>query len=103
MDDIISSDEVWEESDYRNPPNTNTDSFFKPYLDAHEKMALEKRMNGAKRNIIDYTKSFGKSMLLLGRLCSLCMPLGLLFSPANNQFGCNNPRSGWQSDGGLSS
>ncbi|GJT41623.1 hypothetical protein Tco_0941488 [Tanacetum coccineum] len=27
MDDIISSDEEWEESDYGNPPNTDTDSF----------------------------------------------------------------------------
>ncbi|GKD51833.1 hypothetical protein Tco_1280809 [Tanacetum coccineum] len=37
MDDIVSSDEEWEESNYENPPNTNTDSFFKPYLDAQEK------------------------------------------------------------------
>nr|GEX99474.1 hypothetical protein [Tanacetum cinerariifolium]GEY02238.1 hypothetical protein [Tanacetum cinerariifolium] len=37
MDDIVSSDEEWEESDYRNPPNTDTNSFFKPYSDAQEK------------------------------------------------------------------
>ncbi|GKE99236.1 hypothetical protein Tco_0022587 [Tanacetum coccineum] len=37
IDDIVSSDEEWEESDYGNPPNTNTDLFFKPYLDAKEK------------------------------------------------------------------
>ncbi|GKD73236.1 hypothetical protein Tco_1331518 [Tanacetum coccineum] len=37
MDDIISSDKEWEESDYRNPLNTNTDSFLKPYLEAQEK------------------------------------------------------------------
>nr|GEV77268.1 hypothetical protein [Tanacetum cinerariifolium] len=37
MDDVILSDEEWDESDYGNPPNTNTDSFFKPYLDAKEK------------------------------------------------------------------
>ncbi|GJV72479.1 hypothetical protein Tco_1492474 [Tanacetum coccineum] len=37
MDDIVSSDEEWEEYDYGNPPNTATDSFFKPYLDAQEK------------------------------------------------------------------
>ncbi|GJQ97262.1 hypothetical protein Tco_0008401 [Tanacetum coccineum] len=37
MDDIVSSDEEWEESDYGNPTNTDTDSFFKPYLDAQEK------------------------------------------------------------------
>ncbi|GJZ37492.1 hypothetical protein Tco_0583683 [Tanacetum coccineum] len=52
MDDIVSSDDEWEESDYGNPPNTytNTESLFKPYLDDHKKLALEKRMNGAKRN-----------------------------------------------------
>ncbi|GJV96060.1 hypothetical protein Tco_1547637 [Tanacetum coccineum] len=37
IDDIVSSDEEWEESDYGNPPNTDTDSFFKPYLEAQEK------------------------------------------------------------------
>ncbi|GKA83175.1 hypothetical protein Tco_0789923 [Tanacetum coccineum] len=37
MDDIVSRDEEWKESDYVNPPNTDTDSFFKPYLDAQEK------------------------------------------------------------------
>ncbi|GKD29700.1 hypothetical protein Tco_1240478 [Tanacetum coccineum] len=37
IDDIVSSDEEWEESYYGNPPNTNTDSFCKPYLDAQEK------------------------------------------------------------------
>ncbi|GJS78656.1 hypothetical protein Tco_0728537 [Tanacetum coccineum] len=37
MDDIESSDKEWEESDYGNPPNTDTNSFFKPYLDAQEK------------------------------------------------------------------
>ncbi|GJZ36189.1 hypothetical protein Tco_0582006 [Tanacetum coccineum] len=30
MNDIVSSDKEWEESDYVNPPNTTTDSFFKP-------------------------------------------------------------------------
>nr|GEX06381.1 retrovirus-related Pol polyprotein from transposon TNT 1-94 [Tanacetum cinerariifolium] len=42
MDDIVSSDEEWEESDYGNPPNNNTNSFFKPYLDAQEKNDIEK-------------------------------------------------------------
>ncbi|GKD99192.1 hypothetical protein Tco_1383089 [Tanacetum coccineum] len=37
IDDIVSSDEEWEESDYGNPPNTDTDLFFKPYLEAQEK------------------------------------------------------------------
>nr|GEV56838.1 hypothetical protein [Tanacetum cinerariifolium] len=37
MNDIVSSDEEWEESDYGNPPNTTTDSSFKPYLNAQEK------------------------------------------------------------------
>nr|GEU89510.1 hypothetical protein [Tanacetum cinerariifolium] len=34
MGDIVSSDEEWEESDYENPPNADTNSFFKPYFDA---------------------------------------------------------------------
>ncbi|GKC71668.1 hypothetical protein Tco_1117551, partial [Tanacetum coccineum] len=42
MNDIVSSDEEWEESDYENPPNTTTDSFFKPYLNAQEKDDIEK-------------------------------------------------------------
>ncbi|GKA41352.1 hypothetical protein Tco_0733945 [Tanacetum coccineum] len=42
MNDIVSSDEEWEESNYRNPPNTTTDSFFKPYLEAQEVNDMEK-------------------------------------------------------------
>ncbi|GJX00665.1 hypothetical protein Tco_0184578 [Tanacetum coccineum] len=42
MNDIVSSDEEWEESDYGNPPNTTTDSFFRPYLNAPEKNDIEK-------------------------------------------------------------
>ncbi|GKA54812.1 hypothetical protein Tco_0753761 [Tanacetum coccineum] len=42
MDDIESTDEEWEESDFGNHPNTNTNSFFKPYLDAQEKNDIEK-------------------------------------------------------------
>ncbi|GKD83668.1 hypothetical protein Tco_1350507 [Tanacetum coccineum] len=42
MDDIVSSDKEWEDSDYGNPPNTTTDSFFKPYLKAQEKNDIEK-------------------------------------------------------------
>ncbi|GJW39901.1 hypothetical protein Tco_0065746 [Tanacetum coccineum] len=34
MDDILSSDKESKESDNGNPPNTDTDLFFKPYLDA---------------------------------------------------------------------
>ncbi|GJY78916.1 hypothetical protein Tco_0484717 [Tanacetum coccineum] len=34
INDIVSSDEEWEESDNGNPPNTTTDSFFKPYFGA---------------------------------------------------------------------
>ncbi|GJZ20674.1 hypothetical protein Tco_0557264 [Tanacetum coccineum] len=34
MNDILSSDEEWEESDYGNPPNNTTNSFFKPCLNA---------------------------------------------------------------------
>ncbi|GJT07199.1 hypothetical protein Tco_0841661 [Tanacetum coccineum] len=37
MDDIISNDDEWEESDYENHPNTNDDSFLEPYLDGHNK------------------------------------------------------------------
>ncbi|GJZ10626.1 hypothetical protein Tco_0545385 [Tanacetum coccineum] len=37
MDDIESSDKEWEEFDYGNPPNTDTNSFLKPYLDTQEK------------------------------------------------------------------
>ncbi|GKA54813.1 hypothetical protein Tco_0753762 [Tanacetum coccineum] len=43
MDDIKSTDKEWEESDFGNHPNTNTNSFFKPYLDAQEKNDIEKR------------------------------------------------------------
>ncbi|GJY62897.1 hypothetical protein Tco_0464357 [Tanacetum coccineum] len=50
IDDIVSSDEEWEESDFGNHPKTNTDSFFKPYLETHEKMTLEERMNYAERS-----------------------------------------------------
>ncbi|GKD00310.1 hypothetical protein Tco_1170584 [Tanacetum coccineum] len=42
MNDIVSSDEEWEESDYVNPHNTTTDSSFKPYLNAQEKDDVEK-------------------------------------------------------------
>ncbi|GJZ03989.1 hypothetical protein Tco_0537264 [Tanacetum coccineum] len=37
MDDIKLSDEELKESDYENSCNNDTDSFFKPYLDAQEK------------------------------------------------------------------
>ncbi|GJY39608.1 hypothetical protein Tco_0425972 [Tanacetum coccineum] len=42
MNDIVSSDEEWEESDYGNPPNNTTDSSFKPYLNAQEKNDIKK-------------------------------------------------------------
>ncbi|GKE24360.1 hypothetical protein Tco_1435872 [Tanacetum coccineum] len=42
MNDIVLSDEEWEESNYGNPPNTTTDSSFKPYLNAQEKDDIEK-------------------------------------------------------------
>nr|GEU55573.1 hypothetical protein [Tanacetum cinerariifolium] len=42
MNDIVSSDEEWEESDYGNPPNITTDSSFKPYLNAQENDDIEK-------------------------------------------------------------
>ncbi|GKE49265.1 hypothetical protein Tco_1480523, partial [Tanacetum coccineum] len=37
MDDIVSSDDDWEESDYENHPNTDDNSFLEPYLDGHNK------------------------------------------------------------------
>ncbi|GKA26920.1 hypothetical protein Tco_0713088 [Tanacetum coccineum] len=42
MDGIVSSDEEWEECDYRNPPNTTIDLFLKPYLKAQEINDIEK-------------------------------------------------------------
>ncbi|GJX97106.1 hypothetical protein Tco_0352904 [Tanacetum coccineum] len=42
MNDIVSNDEEWEESDYENPPNTTTNSSFKPYLNTYEKDDIEK-------------------------------------------------------------
>ncbi|GKB93349.1 hypothetical protein Tco_0979486 [Tanacetum coccineum] len=42
MNGIISSNEEWEESDYENPPNTTTNSSFKPYLNAQEKDDIDK-------------------------------------------------------------
>ncbi|GKE06116.1 hypothetical protein Tco_1398134 [Tanacetum coccineum] len=43
MNDIVSSDEEWEESDYGNPPNTTTDSSFKPCLNTQEKDDIKKK------------------------------------------------------------
>ncbi|GKE84290.1 hypothetical protein Tco_1558032 [Tanacetum coccineum] len=51
MNDIVSSDEEWEEYDYGNPPNTTTGSFFKPYLNAQEKDDIEKEDERAKRSV----------------------------------------------------
>nr|GEV90180.1 reverse transcriptase domain-containing protein [Tanacetum cinerariifolium] len=42
MNDIVSSDDEWEESDYGNPPNITTVSSFKPCLNAQEKDDIEK-------------------------------------------------------------
>ncbi|GJZ36505.1 hypothetical protein Tco_0582696, partial [Tanacetum coccineum] len=44
MNDIVSSDEEWEESDYGNPTNASTNSSFK------KRMTLKKWMNKAKRS-----------------------------------------------------
>ncbi|GJR05675.1 hypothetical protein Tco_0528659 [Tanacetum coccineum] len=40
--DIVSSDDEWEEYDYGNPPDTTTDSFFEPYMKTREKNNIEK-------------------------------------------------------------
>ncbi|GKC95709.1 hypothetical protein Tco_1161151 [Tanacetum coccineum] len=50
MDDIESSDEELKESDYGNPRNTDTDLFFKPYLDAQEKDNIYEIEKGSERN-----------------------------------------------------
>ncbi|GJZ56788.1 hypothetical protein Tco_0612282, partial [Tanacetum coccineum] len=41
-DDIVSSDDECEEYDYENPPNTTTNSFFKPYSKTHENNNVDK-------------------------------------------------------------
>ncbi|GKD24777.1 hypothetical protein Tco_1230991, partial [Tanacetum coccineum] len=43
MNDIVSSDEEWEESNYGNLPNTTTDSLFKPSSNVQEKNDIEKK------------------------------------------------------------
>ncbi|GJV17927.1 hypothetical protein Tco_1363250 [Tanacetum coccineum] len=43
IEGIISSDDEWKESDYGNPPNAITNSFFKPYLKPKEQNNTEKR------------------------------------------------------------
>ncbi|GJT82262.1 zinc finger, RING/FYVE/PHD-type containing protein [Tanacetum coccineum] len=43
INDIVSSDEEWEESNYGNPPNTTTESFFRPYLGTHDIEKVDKR------------------------------------------------------------
>ncbi|GKC88912.1 hypothetical protein Tco_1149561 [Tanacetum coccineum] len=50
MNDIVSSNEEWEEHEYGNPPNTNDDSFLEPYLDAHNKNAKRNECNPMKHN-----------------------------------------------------
>ncbi|GJV38756.1 hypothetical protein Tco_1417196 [Tanacetum coccineum] len=42
MDDSILSNNKWKESDCENPPNTNIDSFFKPYLKTRKVNNIEK-------------------------------------------------------------
>ncbi|GJX41333.1 hypothetical protein Tco_0256323 [Tanacetum coccineum] len=42
MNDIVSSNEEWEEHEYGNPPNTNDDSFLEPYLDAHKYKSIKR-------------------------------------------------------------
>ncbi|GKC20856.1 hypothetical protein Tco_1023006 [Tanacetum coccineum] len=51
MDDTESSDKELKKSDQGNPHNTDTDSFFKPYLDAwYETDIQEKKKNKAKKD-----------------------------------------------------
>ncbi|GJR91707.1 hypothetical protein Tco_0215718 [Tanacetum coccineum] len=42
MNDIVSRDEEWEDSDYGNPPNTTIHLFLKPCLKAQEINDIEK-------------------------------------------------------------
>ncbi|GKE61314.1 hypothetical protein Tco_1511681, partial [Tanacetum coccineum] len=41
-DDIVSSDDEWEEYEYGNPPDTTTNSFFKPYMKTQEKNNIKR-------------------------------------------------------------
>ncbi|GJX29439.1 hypothetical protein Tco_0237518 [Tanacetum coccineum] len=41
-DDIVSSDDEWEEYEYGNPPDTTTDSLFKPYMKTQEKNNIKR-------------------------------------------------------------
>ncbi|GJZ37257.1 hypothetical protein Tco_0583448 [Tanacetum coccineum] len=41
-DGIVSSDDEWEEYEYGNPPNTTTNSFFKPYMKTQEKNNIKR-------------------------------------------------------------
>ncbi|GKD21164.1 hypothetical protein Tco_1222867 [Tanacetum coccineum] len=41
-DGIVSSDDEWEEYEYGNPPDTTTDSFFKPYMETQEENIIKR-------------------------------------------------------------
>ncbi|GJZ11226.1 hypothetical protein Tco_0545985 [Tanacetum coccineum] len=47
-DDIVSSDDEWEEYEYGNPSDTTTKSFFKPYMKTQEKNNIKEKMNEAR-------------------------------------------------------
>ncbi|GKE85189.1 hypothetical protein Tco_1558931 [Tanacetum coccineum] len=51
MDHIVSSNNEWEESNYGNPPNTTTDSFFKPHLKTREKNDVEKEDKRSRKKL----------------------------------------------------
>ncbi|GJY48051.1 hypothetical protein Tco_0438007 [Tanacetum coccineum] len=54
MDDIVSSDEEWEESDFGNPPNTTNDPFNLIWM---LKKTLEKGTSEAQRSDLAGKKS----------------------------------------------
>ncbi|GJQ92792.1 retrotransposon protein, putative, unclassified [Tanacetum coccineum] len=52
MGDIESSDEEWEEFDYGNPPNTDTNYFFKPIWNAQERCKEQLVSSGGKEQSV---------------------------------------------------
>ncbi|GJU72398.1 hypothetical protein Tco_1263803 [Tanacetum coccineum] len=57
--DIVSSDDEWEEYKYGNPPETTTDSFFKPFMKTQEKNNIKRddERSQTKRKYINTSNS----------------------------------------------
>nr|GEX05616.1 hypothetical protein [Tanacetum cinerariifolium] len=60
-----------QESDYGNPPNTTTDSSFKPYLNAQEKDDIEKEMSSLVKGNIDSSSNFEGIAAIVNKIDSL--------------------------------